>query len=171
MVKANINSKNNVFLTKEGLVFNSEFTLVKPPIYKKYNISVINYRDKETNKAKQIPLTRLMYLTFYPERNISKATVTRKSQEIDNMYCLDNLLCVPNTKMVSHNKLERFKNNLKQEQKSFYEHLTLLQQNTFKEMLTTSKFTVKFLAVKYGVSEMAIYRARRKLNFGRIAKI
>ena len=42
MVKANINSKNNVFLTKEGLVFNSEFTLVKPPIYKKYNISVIN---------------------------------------------------------------------------------------------------------------------------------
>ena len=45
MKLANINSKKPYYVTKEGLIFNSDFNLVAGGIDKKYNLKVFNYKD------------------------------------------------------------------------------------------------------------------------------
>ena len=162
MTTANIKSKKQYYITKDGLVFNDKFEVVNLSYNKKYNLHLLRYRDLDNN-PKQVPLTRLVYSTFYPERDLTKQTVTRKKQDIELMYSLDNLVCIPAQKMTKHNGLDKFKSNLKQGHPSFFESLTLLQRNTLTKILKNNEYSVKFLASKYGVSEMAIYRAKKKL--------
>ena len=162
MTKANINSLKPYYVTKDGLVFNDKFEVVNLSYNKKYNLHILRYRNLE-NKQKQIPLTRLVYSSFYPERDLAKQTITRKRQDIELMYSLDNLSCISAQKMTKHNGLDKFKGNLKQGHPSFFESLTLLQRNTLTKILKNNEYSVKFLASKYGVSEMAIYRAKKKL--------
>ena len=162
MKLANINSKKPYYVTKEGLIFNSDFNLVVGGIDKKYNLKVFNYKDID-GVTRKTTFTKVIFSTFYPEIPLEGCTIVRIGDKND--YSLSNLKCINNKKMPKYIGIDKGNiNNLKTVGVSFYEKLTLLQQNTFIGFLKSKKYTDKFLASKYGVSEMAIYRAKVKLG-------
>lgn len=144
MIIANIPSKTPYYVTKQGLVFNSEFIVLQGSYDLKNDLHILNYTDIN-GKGKKTTFTRLIYKSFKPELILDRCTIIRKDKKVVNCYALDNLQHVSNKKMTRLNNLKEVGiKNLKQGSDTFYSNFTELQRNHLFTSLRLKNIQLKF---------------------------
>ena len=163
MQQANIPSLSPYYVNKSGQVFNSKYVLINGSYNKKENIHVLSFTNTD-GQVKSIPFTRLVYLTFFPNKNISNCTIIRKNVKLEFKYDITNLECIANIEMPLKNGISNVQPNLELYNRCFYKKFDACKLEVLKKQLANKHNTLSHLSKIYEVSDMAIYRARKKFN-------
>lgn len=159
MTPANLKSKHQYFVNKNGQVFNYKFELVVGTNLN--GLQILNYLKEDGTKSK-IPFTRLIYKTFYPKINISGCTITRLKLNVENQYSLYNLERISNKDMPKKLGIDLVQPSFNLSDRTFYKKFTEEEKQILFKELNNNKNTLSDLALKYNVSDMSIHRARKK---------
>ena len=163
MKQANIKSKKPYYVTKEGQVYNSNYELTNGSFNKKYKLHILTYVD-ENGINKSIPFTRLIYKTFYPQINIQGCTITRLKLNVENQYSLYNLERISNKDMPKKLGITLVQPAFELYDRTFYKKFSEEAKIQLEKELKNKYNTLSDLAKKYGVSDMSIHRAIKKIK-------
>lgn len=160
LTRANIKSNLDYYVDKDGNLYNQHKEKIKGGYIEKYDLHVLGYKTESGNKTK-IPLTRLVYQTFYPHIDIKGYTIKRLKLNVRNPYSLYNLQRISNKEMPKENKIDLVQPTYRKP--SFFENFNHGEMQNLIRRLKNKNNTLGDLAKLYGVSDMAIHRAKKKL--------
>lgn len=156
---ANLSSLNRYYVNKNGQVFNHKFEIVKGTFDRVAKIHIFCYKNK-VGISKVIPMTRLIYQSYNPYKDILKCTITRKNLKDLYPYNIYNLECNLNITMPIKNGITKIQPKV---DNTFYAKFPENQIKLLKEILLNKSKTLQEISRIYNVSEMSICRAKKRL--------
>jgi len=166
-LQINVNSTKPYYIDKNGNVYNR--------FYKKLKLSAINgslflHFIRSDGKPTTMPISRLIYNTYFPKQDLTEYNIYRKKLDIENPYQIGNLKKVKKSDMPKQNKLPQMHKSGKIKLK-FYEKLSASQFNILVSLAKNTNLKSTVIAKMYNVCDSAIYNHRKFLSNQKLKKI